>query len=78
MPQFKVVLDDSIELDERQAGRINAAIHKAVLAELAPIDTRGDRSIIFKPETDGLIAIHLPLDAPGLEGIAKLHEQFER
>jgi hypothetical protein len=78
MAQFKVVLDDSLELDKRQHGRINAAIQKAVLAEMATVDTHGDRPTIFQPELRGLIAYPIDLELPGLESLREAHEQFGR
>jgi len=78
MPQFKVVLD-SMKLDARQEARINGAIQKAVLAELATVDTRGDLASVIKygPELKGLIAYPVDMKLPGLERIAEIHEQFE-
>jgi hypothetical protein len=79
MPQFKVVLD-AMKLDARQEARINGAIQKAVLAELATIDTGGDKASILKygPELKGLIAVPVDMHLPGLERVVEINEQFER
>jgi hypothetical protein len=85
MPQFKVVLD-GIKLSDRDTARINSAIQRTVLSELANVDQRGDKaSLVLEklgPEIFGLIALPLELaqlsQQPGLEHIGKLNEQFDQ
>jgi hypothetical protein len=85
MPQFKVVLD-GIKLSDRDTARINNAIQRTVLSELANIDQGGDRaSVVLEklgPEIFGLIALPLELaqvrQQPGLERVVELNEQFEQ
>ena len=82
MAQFKVVLDE-IKLDDRETARINVAIQRAVLDELATIDQRGDQaSVLLRkvgPETWGIIAIPIELAQLGkgdFERIGELNKQF--
>ncbi len=81
MAQFKVVLD-GFKLDEKRSARLSNAIQKAVLAELADVDTRGDdASLILEklgPETLGIIAMRLNAQRPDvdLDRLKQLNEQF--
>jgi hypothetical protein len=81
MAQFKVVLD-GIKLDDRRGARLSNAIQKAVLAELADFDTKGDEaSLILEklgPETRGLIAMRINAARPDIERFNELNEQFGR
>lgn len=85
MPQFKVVLD-GIKLSDRDTARINNAIQRTVLSELANLDQGGDSaSLVLEkigPEIFGLIALPIELaqlrQQPGLERVAELNEQFEQ
>jgi hypothetical protein len=71
MPQFKVVLDE-IEVSDREAARINSAIQRTVLNELASIDRRGDEASVllenYGPWPVGRIRSDGPVTAerPGL------------
>jgi hypothetical protein len=81
MAQFKVVLD-GIKLDDKRGARLSNSIQKAVLAELADLDTRGDEaSLILEklgPETRGIIAIRLNAERPDVDvkRFNQLNEQF--
>jgi hypothetical protein len=79
MAQFKVVLE-GMKLDEKRGARLSNAIQRAVLAELADVDTRGDEaSLILEklgPETRGLIAIRVDPRKPDVGRLNELNEQF--
>jgi hypothetical protein len=82
MAQFKVVLDE-IKLSDRETARINVAIQRAVLDELANIDQEGDKASVllrkFGPETRGIIALPIELaqlGKGGFERLGELNEQF--
>jgi hypothetical protein len=82
MAQFKVVLDE-IKLSDRDTARINIAIQRAVLDELATVDQKGDQASVllrkFGPGTNGIIAIPIELaklDQGGLERLGELNERF--
>jgi hypothetical protein len=79
MAQFKVVLD-GIKLDDKRSARLSNAIQRAVLAELADFDSRGDEaSLILEklgPETRGLIAMRVDPRRPDVGRLPQLNEQF--
>lgn len=81
MAQFKVLLD-GLKLDDARAARLSNAIQRAVLAEIADVDTKGDEaSLILEklgPETRGLIAVRVDPRRPDLDRLNELNEQFGR
>jgi len=84
MAQFKVVLDE-INLSDRDVARINNAIQRTVLSELANIDQGGDKASVllekFGPQWRGFIAYQIDLaqlGQPGFEKLGELNERFEQ
>jgi len=79
MAQFKVVLD-GVELGKAETQRLNAAIQKTVLSELASVDRRGDKASVFLPKYGpiwwGIIA-H-PIDIGQIDRLGEINEQFDQ
>jgi hypothetical protein len=81
MAQFKVVLD-GIKLDQKQSASLSNSIQRAVLAQLADVDSGGDEgSLILEklgPETRGLIAIRVDAMRPDVGRLKQINEQFDK